>query len=84
MMAMARRGLKPTMPRRSARPSAKVRCQFSPVFKVSRRKAGGFGFVMPSGSPLTETFNRSLLGVIESGRFDDLHDQWFGAAPDGN
>ncbi len=39
----------------------------------------GFGFIVETDSELTEILNRSLLSLIESGRFDALHEQWFGA-----
>ncbi len=39
----------------------------------------GFGFALASDSELTEALNRGLIGVIESGDYSELHDQWFGA-----
>ncbi len=38
----------------------------------------GFGLVFATGSDLTEQVNRALLEVIESGRYEALHDSWFG------
>ncbi len=43
----------------------------------------GFGLALPTDSDLTETMNRALLRLVESGEFDELHEQWFGAGPAG-
>lgn len=40
----------------------------------------GFGFAVQAEAELAETINRSLLVVIESGDYDALQDEWFGAA----
>jgi ABC-type proline/glycine betaine transport system substrate-binding protein len=39
----------------------------------------GIGFALGPDSELTEALNRGLISVIESGEYDDLHEQWFGA-----
>ena len=39
----------------------------------------GFGFALGPDSDLAEPINLGLINVIESGRYDDLHDRWFGA-----
>ncbi|MCP5032715.1 MAG: glycine betaine/L-proline ABC transporter substrate-binding protein ProX [Actinomycetia bacterium] len=44
----------------------------------------GFGLAVPTDSDLTETLNRALLRVVESGEYKALHDRWFGAAPAGS
>ncbi|MDH3680207.1 MAG: transporter substrate-binding domain-containing protein, partial [Acidimicrobiia bacterium] len=43
----------------------------------------GFGFVLPRDSDLAERVNRSLLGLIESGEYDRVHDRWFGSQEGG-
>jgi len=40
-----------------------------------------YGFAFPQGSPLREQVDIALLGLIEDGRYDDLHDRWFGSGP---
>ncbi len=44
----------------------------------------GFGFAMPPDSELTEAVNRSLLELIESGDFAELHEKWFGTGGTGD
>ncbi len=39
----------------------------------------GFGFAVQAEADLAETINRSLLAVIESGEYDSLREEWFGA-----
>ncbi len=38
----------------------------------------GFGFALEPDSELAEPINIGLINVIESGRYNDLHDRWFG------
>lgn len=40
-----------------------------------------YGIALPSGSPLTEDINLTLLSLRESGRYDELRSKWFGAGP---
>lgn len=37
-----------------------------------------YGIALPSGSPLKEQLNQSLLKLRENGRYDQIHHQWFG------
>ncbi len=45
-----------------------------PVFERVR-----YGAAVAADSPLRERINVALLEVIESGAYDRLHDEWFGA-----
>lgn len=38
-----------------------------------------YGIALPTGSPLREEFNRTLLRLREDGTYDTLLDRWFGA-----
>ena len=38
-----------------------------------------YGFAFPSNSPERDKVNRELLGLFESGEYDDLMVKWFGA-----
>lgn len=40
-----------------------------------------YGIAFPSGSPLVEEFNQSLLGLREDGSYDKIHRKWFGNTP---
>lgn len=37
-----------------------------------------YGIALPSGSPLAEPLNQSLLGLRESGEYDTIRRRWFG------
>lgn len=37
-----------------------------------------YGIALPSGSPLAEPLNQSLLGLRESGEYDAIRRRWFG------
>ena len=39
-----------------------------------------YGIALPTGSPLAEQVNRSLLRIRESGAYDRLLKDWFGDA----
>lgn len=38
-----------------------------------------YGIALPTGSPMREEINRTLLRLREDGTYDDLVDRWFGA-----
>lgn len=38
-----------------------------------------YGIALPSGSPLAEPLNQSLLGLRESGEYDAIRQRWFGS-----
>jgi polar amino acid transport system substrate-binding protein len=40
-----------------------------------------YGIVLPTGSPLREPINAALLRLQSSGRYDKIHEKWFGATP---
>lgn len=41
-----------------------------------------YGIALPSGSPLAEPINQSLLSLREDGTYDRLYRKWFGVTPD--
>jgi polar amino acid transport system substrate-binding protein len=41
-------------------------------------KPENYGFILPSGSPLVEEVNQSLLRLRENGTVNDLREKWFG------
>lgn len=41
-------------------------------------KPENYGIALPAGSTLREPIDRSLLGMLESGRYDEIRDTWFG------
>lgn len=46
-----------------------------PIFKQEQ-----YGIVVPAGSPLRETINRTLLEIYSDGTYQQLYSKWFGAA----
>lgn len=45
-------------------------------------KPENYAIALPTGSPLGETLNRSLLRLREDGTYDVLHRKWFGISSD--
>ena len=43
-------------------------------------RAENYGIALPSGSPLREPINQSLLRLRETGAYGALVEQWFGTA----
>ncbi len=49
-----------------------------PVFRREQ-----YGIALPTGSPLAEAINQSLLNLRENGTYDDIHRKWFGSGGGG-
>ena len=40
-----------------------------------------YGIAMPSGSPLREEINRTLLEIMSDGTYSNIYEKWFGQRP---
>jgi ABC-type amino acid transport substrate-binding protein len=58
--------------------ASKNSVDFKLAGKVFRRE--DYGIAFPAGSPLREEINVALLGLRESGKYDEIRTKWFGAA----
>jgi len=44
----------------------------------SKFKEQTYGFPLPKGSPMQKKLNLGYLGLIESGRYEQIEYRWFG------